>query len=423
MSDLKNSQIEGQPDVIRQCDKCNKEYKVAAKFCMECGNPIIIKKVVDAEYETKQLLNNFDATQVVNTSMIVFQRQPDNFTYVTTMGELRNMKPTKANTINTNGTIDIRIDLNLNNSWLPIKSTYNSLHISIPESLPPGYNVREIFGIRYSVGASTILGQYLSQIIDHEITDPVIRSFMCFQIDKDCTDIKIHNDELVTVKVIYDQIDSFPTGTIHDNEQWTKLHQDLTKYYYLRIAKNNTAQEAERQSARQTFSNWDITSIQYFDEELLRIKKSIDELMFAGGVTRYPGGDTPYSKLYGDYKCPAFNPNLLPKRSLIPTKEDAQLKELFTKIRQDVFYSRKTRKLYTLDELIELFKLEGQLFGNLNFRERSKHIKIFNIDAYILNENVDGLFYFIEARKHTSKIKELVVNGDYGLLLMKLFGF
>ena len=73
--------------------------------------------------------------------------------------------------------------------------------------------------------------------------------------------------------------------------------------------------------------------------------------------------------------------------------------------------------------MIEIFKLERKIFRNLNFREQSKHIKIFNINTYILNESVDGLFFFVEARKHTSKIKELRINESFGGdLVSVLFG-
>ena len=99
--------------------------------------------------------------------------------------------------------------------------------------------------------------------------------------------------------------------------------------------------------------------------------------------------------------------------TLISNKEDIWLKEALMKVQQDVFYSRTLRRLFDIDELLDIFKLEGKIFKNLNFRAQSKKIKIFNVNVYILNESVDGLFFFVEARKHTEKIKELQLHESF----------
>lgn len=427
MTDSKETQIEGQPTIIRKCSKCNKQYNNEAKFCMDCGSPIIVtKQKMIPKDEFKQMLETLQVNEFGIPMHTIFQRQPENFVHVTTVGELKKMAVRTANTRNSDGSIDFRYLLPYNNNHHAQYITYDSLPVPGSSSCHQ-VNNREIFGIKYSTGCDLAnLGYYLLQLIDHEITNPVIRNYVCFQADKDISDSKIHEDEIVTIRLIYDQIDEFPEGhgtlDADGKERFQKLNKELRDHWYWRKVKDSK-QEVLRQSARQRCNNWDSIPAIWFDNKLQQIKDQIDALVMECGASHLYD-PTMYTNAFGQWKRPAYNPKLLPKRSQIPTKEDIALKEVLSKIQQDVFYSRKMRQIYTHDELIELFKLEGTLFKNLNFREQSKNIKIHNVNAYILNENIDGLFFFIEARKHTSKIKELELNESFnGNLIAKLFGF
>lgn len=117
-----------------------------------------------------------------------------------------------------------------------------------------------------------------------------------------------------------------------------------------------------------------------------------------------------------------FPSKWLPKRSQIPTEEDTILREALGKIREDIYYSKRNRKIYTLNELLETFAVEGKVIENLNFRESSSSMKIFNVNVYILNEKIDGLFFFVEARKYIGNIDNLEFNVDRDHALSSLFG-
>ena len=105
------------------------------------------------------------------------------------------------------------------------------------------------------------------------------------------------------------------------------------------------------------------------------------------------------------------------------TDTDKKLRSLMMEIKEDIFYSKRNNKIYLLSELIEIFKIEGRVIKNLNFKERSKHIKILNVNAYILNEEVDQLFEFVEFRQKINKFNRFELNFIPTLSLMMLLGF
>ena len=109
-------------------------------------------------------------------------------------------------------------------------------------------------------------------------------------------------------------------------------------------------------------------------------------------------------------------------RSQFPSPEDIKLKDALALITDEVFYSRKYREIYTIEELTEKFVMEGRLFDNLNFRERSKKIQIMNVTAYILNEEIEALFAFSEIRESIKHVTKLRSHKDPAETLLRLFG-
>jgi hypothetical protein len=101
-----------------------------------------------------------------------------------------------------------------------------------------------------------------------------------------------------------------------------------------------------------------------------------------------------------------------------------KLDQTLDSITSDLFYSRKTKKIYLLDELNDLFKVELTIY-DLNFPSNSEVFYVRNIRIYILIDEIDQLFYFIELRKKLTKTKTLKLN-DHKMkphkILSKLMG-
>lgn len=334
MTDHKETQIEGQPEKIRCCSKCNEKYDDKPKYCMSCGGIITLKNPQEIKSEFKQLLET--DTSFLNKTLIY--QYNENFVYNATVDEIKKIEKIerleKSSKLDENFSIYIRIRPESNDNWTSIGCLHNSLHIRNPnnyntQNADITHNEKTIFGIKYMINETKYLYTTLLNLISHEITNPIIRYCIYFKANKNFSELNSH--EQVELKNI---------SNMESND---------------------------------------------------------------------------------GYPC-SYSSFSLPRKIQTPTKEDIQLQELLSKICEDIFYSRKMRQLYTHDELIEIFREEGKWFKLNHFKEHSKHIKILNVNAYILNESIDGLFFFKEARKHTAKIKELERHDITQNLIYKLFG-
>lgn len=105
------------------------------------------------------------------------------------------------------------------------------------------------------------------------------------------------------------------------------------------------------------------------------------------------------------------------------TDNDKKLRQLMNDIKEDVFYSRRNKELYTLSELCKIFEVEGRVIKDLNFREKSKNVKVLNINGYILGEEIDQLFELVEFRQKINKLNGFKFNFDNVESMMTLLGF
>lgn len=110
-------------------------------------------------------------------------------------------------------------------------------------------------------------------------------------------------------------------------------------------------------------------------------------------------------------------------RSNFPSAEDVKLKDALALITEDVFYNKRTREIYNLEDLLKMFGLEGKLFENFNFYDHSKHIKILNVNAYILNEEIETLFEFMKIREWSQALCKLKSRKNTIATLLILLGF
>lgn len=120
-----------------------------------------------------------------------------------------------------------------------------------------------------------------------------------------------------------------------------------------------------------------------------------------------------YSYFNGFYATTGLNSN----------DDDKKLRSLMNDVKEDVFYSRRNKKLYLATELDEILKLEKRIIKNFNLRERSKNIKVLNINAYVLNEEIDQLFEFVEFRQKINKLNVFKFNTEGIEHMSLLLGF
>ena len=79
-------------------------------------------------------------------------------------------------------------------------------------------------------------------------------------------------------------------------------------------------------------------------------------------------------------------------------KKQKELDTLLNKIQCDLYYSRKNKEIYTKDKLMEIFKTESKIW-KLDLENKCELFKIRHINIYILSEELENIFYFIEFRQ------------------------
>jgi hypothetical protein len=112
--------------------------------------------------------------------------------------------------------------------------------------------------------------------------------------------------------------------------------------------------------------------------------------------------------------------------SMFVDKNERQdkLDQMLDSITSDLFYSRRTKKIYLLDELNELFKVESSIY-DLNLPSNSEIFYVRGIRIYILPNEIDQLFYFVQLRGKLNEIKTLKPKNNKmkpSNILIKLMG-
>lgn len=82
---------------------------------------------------------------------------------------------------------------------------------------------------------------------------------------------------------------------------------------------------------------------------------------------------------------------------------------LLGKVHVDIYYSYRNKKIYQREELLKIFEMELK-FLDFKLEERCTYFKIMHINVYILNKEVDELFYFGELRS-----KLTMISKEFGM--------
>jgi hypothetical protein len=319
-------------------------------YCPQCGTKL----------EQKQSLKDVLNLAVKTPSFIVHNN--DQVTYQTTVGAIRNYMPNTNNHYlyahdNNAAELTHYVDVHTEGAHENALTALNIAHTVCNED---NYN-------------STV-GHVLVSLIEDHITEPMCReNTISFGCNINPFDPIFMDDTPVNLKIIPNQLEPCNnTDLIYVG--WDKYCSDI----WDRVESGECA---------------DINT------EKQRIDKYLNDnryVLSAQDASRY-------QQLFNaPYNAAAFTP----VRSPIPSPYDTQLRALFKKIHEDVYFSTSTRQLYTLDELQELFSTELDVF-DIDFKEQSTHVKILNVNVYILNDTIESLFELVDLRSSLKGIAKL----------------
>ena len=329
----------------------------------------------------------------------------------------------EASTINLDGSLDISFNPNC---WEPIRSMGDADHALVVNKISP-----RIFSnilddkFKYLCNEDELhprnetVENILISLILYRIDKPICRDKIFLRANIDYLDEKYNDDYPVILRFINDQTNDFPVFktpvTIDDSQKM--------KYY-------------ESLDLLASTLRWTSSGELMIDgpnrDKYEEFAKKFDEMGFDGDLFRKEFNEhvseEKDNQLYEDNKqfilsYSRYKSRVLPIKLSGPTPEDIILREQFSQIREDLYYSHKNNKLYTLTDLTDIFKVECKVIKNLNFKERSKLFKIINVNIYILNDEVDQLFYIAEARQHLNKFEQFKLNFDLNTSSMMLLGF
>lgn len=115
-----------------------------------------------------------------------------------------------------------------------------------------------------------------------------------------------------------------------------------------------------------------------------------------------------------------------PVRSSPITPEDTSLRGSLAKITEDVYYSRRKRKLFNLQQVQAMFDVEQEVYmSEPDFKAHCEHLQICNVNVYIFNPEIDALFTLADLRasqKALHKLQTCAPSLD-PYVLLQLLGY
>lgn len=413
-----DAQIEGVPGITnndsKYCCKCNYVDNIGkVKFCPMDG----------IELKQREKLEDILKT-VAEFSSFIYQKEDDKYVIRT---DVKTVKPNVygfAASTYRDGSIDFdsRIGCaNLTGILYPKDiQTLDNRMVNSPPNLYGKYI--------YASGNQT-LNDILIGLIHYEITNPICRNTFTFNSNVDCwLKDKTKENDVVILKPIYEQFTYTRYVPITSNtpkskkltSEWSDIVSQRTNIQHMTQLLQTTQLTQDSKSSY-------ISQINQFTQNtsnsmITNLLQRMDIVSFEE-CTDMRDYYRMALKNYGvEFDFNPYNPKLLPEKNFEDSKTDAILKEQLGKIKEDIFYSRRNRRLYILSELIDIFRLEGRIIKNLNFKEKSKYIRILNVNAFTLNEEMDQLFEFVEFRQKINKFNRFELNCSPSLSMLILLG-
>jgi hypothetical protein len=105
------------------------------------------------------------------------------------------------------------------------------------------------------------------------------------------------------------------------------------------------------------------------------------------------------------------------------SNEDKIFRKVLSQIKEDLFYSPTYEKIYTFNNLQNIFDIEDRIIENFIIKEHSKHIKISGyVNIFILNDEMDALIELSDQRKRYQRIACFKFKMDIKTASMLLSG-
>lgn len=335
MTDHKN-QASKYVKICKNCRHLSKNDN--AKFCELCGN--IVHNLIPLD----NILN-----RTVNYSFYIY----DSFTQPIqiTASCLKNITIKTALSVNMDDSIDIKISNQI------------------------GIIVRSIND------TDTVLS-VLKLICNSGIFNPICRKILYAQSSKDIWEEKSPETDIISVRLINDQLDEFPEyGNSSDKLYYAKYAGWESQYCQLANQTN---------LGTRVFPNNGYPSYAYIRNETEKLDQLGDELGIRRNRTesRFKGRE--FQGLIMPIP-PKYIRGLIPKRSNKLSNEDTILQNLLHNIIDDFYYSKKTNILYTFDTLMKTFDEEGRSMEGIMLDNCCSKMKVFRINIFMIDTSVKQL--------------------------------
>lgn len=400
-------ELKASDHVLKHCSKCDSRtmMPVKAGFCSICAT--IVSEVPQETEDLQAILNT-----KIKVGPLIFQRQDEKFVFRTTAKEARELMPhIHYHAAQKNEDMTFEVNDRINTPIYAVKSR------TIEYLTGP---VRELVKVesfvRMSVEHSYIQADEDDETIEHlvatlaanSITNPVCRKNVFYVSSVDCWRETQPEDTKVELRILYNQIQQYmlPTSLLPYDQaaagnwpQW--LH--IGKLW---------------EEIRDIFTGKGIASIQ-------NMKHRLDAMLNDNAIYIVPTSSEAetYKKWFGcEFKLAPNNPKLKPVRSDPVTPEDKALRDALARIKQDIYYSKRKQKIYSLKQVQAMFDKELEVYVlDPTFKAHCKHMKICNVNVYVFNSEIDALFTTADFRASQADIAKLVVIASIlGPMSMRL---
>lgn len=457
MSVIQPQEIKSLP---RRCSQCNMpafaQYPPNFDFCAHCQAPLV------QPHSFEEILG-----QVIRVGSLIFQHQPETFTIQTTAGELKFYGVQKASEQHLDGSIDVIFDLSPEDDYgLDLN---NPLYTAPPMSYRHHNWLLDSLGINHiypELGGKGRLYDILRALIEFEITEPVsiARGHTFYmRANRDCwPECKLGNycqaftqcpdNTLIELRILYTiprtyqqpkPVDDRLIRLLAVAQEYSRsgnvaMLNDTKNMLDTYIIENNillgpeTPPPQPRQLPLLTLGHGQpLGIIDQMRQSLIRPEKPQQPTMpQRPGMPQLPSMPqlgTAQNNLPGintlDLYREFFRTDPPINYSYPTTPEDIALRNALAQINEDVYYSKRTKQLYSLDQLQTLFQPDLNVFAlDPTFRDGSKHLQILNVNTYTLNPVYDALFTFSDLRQSLTPLATVnTYNGfPYPALLYEL---